>query len=157
LTSTVAGRGAETEAHIREATRLSPRDVYAFRWFLIAGFAKFQLGKDAEAASWLLRSMEANRNYPISHTSLAAALALLGSLDQARTAAKTGLAIDPSFTIRRFREGASTDDPSYLTGTRTHLRGDATGRSTGGVTATDVRRWPHRDKLSPRVDVGDEG
>ena len=111
-----AGRGAETEAHIHEATRLSPRDVYAFRWFLIAGFAKFQLAKDAEAASWLLRSIEANRNYPISHVSLAAALALLGSLDQARAAAKTGLKIDPSFTIRRFRDGASTDDPAYLAG-----------------------------------------
>ena len=110
------GRGAETEAHVCEAIRLSPRDIFAFRWFLIVGFAKFQLGKDAEAASWLLRSVEANRNYPLAHASLAAALALLGSLDQARAVAKTGLALDPSFTIRRFRDGASTDDPVYLTG-----------------------------------------
>jgi TolB-like protein len=110
------GRGAETEAHICEAIRLSPRDIFAYRWLLFVGFAKFQLSKDAEAASWLLRSIEANRNYPIAHTSLAAALALLGSLDQARAAAKTGLALDPSFTIRRFRDGASTDDPTYLAG-----------------------------------------
>lgn len=111
-----AGRGAETEAHVCEAMRLSPRDIVAFRWLLIAGFAKFQLGKDAEAASWLLRSIEANRNYSIAHTSLAAALALLGSPDQARAAAKTGLALDPSFTIRRFCDGASTDNPTYLAG-----------------------------------------
>jgi tetratricopeptide (TPR) repeat protein len=96
--------------------RLSPRDIFAFRWLLIAGFAKFQLGKDAEAASLLLRSIEANRNYPVAHTSLAAALALLGSLDQARAAAKTGLALDPTFSIRRFRDGASTDNPTYLAG-----------------------------------------
>jgi tetratricopeptide (TPR) repeat protein len=111
-----AGRGAETEAHVCEAMRLSPRDIFAFRWLLIAGFAKFQLGKDAEAASLLLRSIEANRNYPVAHTSLAAALALLGSLDQARAAAKTGLALDPTFSIRRFRDGASTDNPTYLAG-----------------------------------------
>ena len=35
------GRGAETEAHVYEATRLSPRDIFAFRWYLIAAFAKF--------------------------------------------------------------------------------------------------------------------
>jgi hypothetical protein len=110
------GRGAETEAHVCEATRLSPRDVFAFRWFLTAGFAKLQLCNDAEAANWLLRSIEANRNYPIAHTSLAADLALLGSLDQARAVAKTGLALDPTFTIRRFRDGASTDNPTYLAG-----------------------------------------
>jgi tetratricopeptide (TPR) repeat protein len=110
------GLGAETEAHVYEAIRLSPRDIFAFRWFLIAGFANFQLGKDAEAASWLLRCVEANRNYPIGHIALAAALALLGSLDQARAAAKAGLALDPTFTVRRFRDGASTDNPAYLAG-----------------------------------------
>jgi len=110
------GRGAETEAHIREAIRLSPRDVFAFRWFLVAGFAKLQLCHDAEAASMLLRSVEVNRNYSISHTSLAAALALLGSLDQANATAKIGLALDPTFTIRRFRDGASNANPTYLAG-----------------------------------------
>jgi hypothetical protein len=45
---------------------------------------------------------------------LAAALALLGSVDQARAAAKAGLALDPSFTIRRFRLGASSDNPIFL-------------------------------------------
>jgi hypothetical protein len=83
---------------------------------MFVGCAKLQLGRDAEAASWLLRSIEANRNHPIAHTTLAAALALLGSVDQARAAAKTGLALDPSFSLRRFRDGASTDDPTYLAG-----------------------------------------
>jgi hypothetical protein len=45
---------------------------------------------------------------------LAAALALLGSLDEARAAARAGLALDPSFTILRFRHGASSDNPTYL-------------------------------------------
>jgi tetratricopeptide (TPR) repeat protein len=108
------GRGAETEAHVNEALRLSPRDVFAPRWFLYIGFAKLQLNEDTEALGWMLRSVEANRNYPIAHFFLAAALALLGSLDQARAAARAGLAINPGFTVSRFRNAAFSDDPGYL-------------------------------------------
>ena len=97
------GRAAETEAHILEAFRLSPRDIVAYRWMHVVGMAKIQLGADAEAADWLRRSIEANRNFPPTHFWLAAALGLLGALDEARTAAKAGLALDPSFTIRRVR------------------------------------------------------
>jgi TolB-like protein/class 3 adenylate cyclase len=108
------GRGAETEAHINEAIRLSPRDIFAFRWLLMVGFAKLQLTAGAEAVGWFIRSIEANRNYPVAHFGLAAALALVGSLDQARAAAEAGLALDPSFTIRRFRDGAQSDNPTFL-------------------------------------------
>jgi hypothetical protein len=36
------GRAEETEAHINEAIRLSPRDIFAYRWFLVVGLAKTQ-------------------------------------------------------------------------------------------------------------------
>ena len=87
----------------------------------IVGFAKLQLGADAEAVAWLRRSIEANRNHPLAHFQLAAALALLGSLDEARAAAQAGLALDPSFTIRRFRANAPSDNPTYLAATRADL------------------------------------
>ena len=61
------GRAAETEAHMNEALRLSPRDINAFDWLMITGFSKLQLAADAEALNWLLRSLEANRNYPLAH------------------------------------------------------------------------------------------
>ena len=35
-------------------------------------------------------------------------------LSEARSATKAGLALDPTFTIRRFRAGASSDNPTYL-------------------------------------------
>ena len=57
------GRGAETEAHVNEAFRLSPRDTFAHRWMLYVGLAKAQLGADAEAVIWMRRSLDANRNY----------------------------------------------------------------------------------------------
>jgi hypothetical protein len=35
-------------------------------------------------------------------------------LDEARAAAQAGLALDPTFTIDRFRAGVATDNPTYL-------------------------------------------
>jgi TolB-like protein len=110
------GRGMETEAHIHEALRLSPRDIGAFRWMIFVGIAKSQLGADAETVMWLRRSIEANRNVPYAHFNLAAALALLGQFDEARAAAQTGLALDPRFTIHRFRRDLSSNNPTYLAG-----------------------------------------
>jgi TolB-like protein/tetratricopeptide (TPR) repeat protein len=108
------GHSEETEAHVYEALRLSPRDIFAYRWMMIVGIAKLLLNADTEAVIWLRRSIEANPNWPISHFFLAAALTLLGSLDEARAAAQAGLALDPSFTVRRFRASAINDDPTYL-------------------------------------------
>jgi TolB-like protein/class 3 adenylate cyclase len=110
------GRAEETEAHIHEALRLSPRDIFAYRWMLFVGIAKAQLGADAEAASWLRRSIEANRNFPLAHFHLAEALALLGQLDEARAAPQAGLALDPGFNLRRYRVNALSDNPAYLAG-----------------------------------------
>jgi tetratricopeptide (TPR) repeat protein len=110
------GRGAETEPHINEAFRLSPRDTLAPRWMVWVGLAKAQLGADAEAVIWMRRGLDANRNYSVAHFGLAATLALLGELDGAQAAAQAGLALDPRFTIRRFRDAtnARSDSPTFL-------------------------------------------
>jgi hypothetical protein len=47
---------------------------------------------------------------------LAAALALLGAMDEARTAAKGGLALDPEFTIGRLVATLLGDNPTYIAG-----------------------------------------
>lgn len=108
------GRAAETEGHILEALRLSPRDVSAFRWMAFVGVAKLSLGSDADAVAWLHRSIEANRNLPVAHFHLAAGLALLGSLDEARAAAQAGLALDPNFTLHRLRASPASSNPTFL-------------------------------------------
>ena len=78
------------------------------------GIAKSQMGADAEAVAWLRRSIEANPNNPMAHFNLAAVLARLGDLNEARAAAQAGLARNPSFTIRRFRVSAWSDNPTFL-------------------------------------------
>ena len=60
--------------------------------------------------AWLRRSIEINRSFPRSHFYLAAALARLGRLAEARSAAEAGLALHPTFTVSRFRAGAPSDD-----------------------------------------------
>ena len=123
LAKYILGQAAETEGHILEAFRLSPRDMRANQWMHFVGMAKIQLGADAEAVAWLRRSIEANRNFPPSHFELAAALGLLGAVDEARTAAKVALALNPSFTIRRLRAGKAGDNPTYLAGLERYCEG----------------------------------
>jgi TolB-like protein/class 3 adenylate cyclase/Tfp pilus assembly protein PilF len=116
LAKVFLGRAAETETHVVEAFRLSPRDIAAYQWMHIAGSAKLQLGAYAEAVALLRRSIDANRNFPLTHFILAAALGLLGALDEAQCAAKAGLALHPDFTIRRLRAVVYSDNPTYLAG-----------------------------------------
>jgi tetratricopeptide (TPR) repeat protein len=104
----------KTECHVLEALRLSPRDTWAFVWEQFAGGAKLALGADEKAVAWYRRSIESNGNFSLSHLYLAAALAHLGRLDEARAEVQAGLALDPKFTLRRYRAGASSDNPTYL-------------------------------------------
>lgn len=110
------GRAEETEAHVNEALRFSPRDTLAYQWMVWVGLAKAQLNRDTEAVAWLRRGLDANRNYSVMHFHLAAALARLGELDQARAAVEAGLALDPTFTIRRWRGPylARSDNPTFV-------------------------------------------
>ena len=114
------GRAEETEAHILEALRISPRDILAYQWMMFAGNAKLLLNSDVDAVAWFRRCLEANRNFPNAHFYLGAALALLGELDQARAAARAGLALNPSFTLHTYRANAVSDNPTYLAG-REHI------------------------------------
>jgi TolB-like protein len=117
------GRAAETEAHVQEALRLSPRDAAVHRWMSYVGLAKLQLDANAEAVVWLRRCLKANPNFPLAYFYLAAALSHLGELDEARTIAKAGLALDPAFTIRRLKILPITNDASFRAGGRRIIEG----------------------------------
>jgi tetratricopeptide (TPR) repeat protein len=110
------GRAKETEAHIVEALRFSPRDTMAYLWMNYAGIAKNYAGLYDQAIPWLRRSIEVNRNYPHPHFVLGVALALLGRLDEARSSVRAGLALNPSLTISRARANwtSMSDDPTHL-------------------------------------------
>jgi len=109
------GRAEETEAHIAEGLRLSPRDTYAYIWIARVGQANLYLGRWEQAVAWYRRSIDLNRKFPYIYFVLGAALAQLGRLDEARSAIKAGLALIPTFVVTRFRTTwtAMSDDPTY--------------------------------------------
>jgi len=52
----------------------------------------------------------------VTHIYLAAALARVGRIDEVRIAANVGMSSDPSFTIRRYQDGAPSDNPIFVGG-----------------------------------------
>jgi TolB-like protein/class 3 adenylate cyclase len=110
----VNGHAEETENHVLEALRVSPRDTDANVWLGYVAEAKQFLGAYEDAVTWHHRSMEINRNRPVAHMYLASALALLGRLEEARSEVQAGLALDPKFTIQRYRVGAQSDNSVFL-------------------------------------------
>ncbi len=114
LVSIGIGRAEETEAHVLEALRFSPRDALIYQWFLHVGGAKACLGEYDTAVTWLKKSIDANRNNPLPFFYLAACFAHLGQLDEAREEVKAGFAIDPNFTIKRFRAGIQSGNSIFL-------------------------------------------
>ena len=109
------GRDEETEAHVAEALRLSPRDTMAYLWMFYAGIACSNLDRWEQAVLWFRRAIEANRNIPHAHFGLAAALAQLGRLEEAHSAVKAGLALDPAYAVSRLRAhlAARSDNPTF--------------------------------------------
>jgi TolB-like protein/Flp pilus assembly protein TadD len=114
VTQMVLGRAEETEAYVLEAIRLSPRDPMMYLFLYFVGMAKAYLGEYTQALPWLRKSIDANRNFPLTFFHLAACFAHLGQLEEARQEAKTGLAVDPKFTLARFRVGAQSNNPVHL-------------------------------------------
>lgn len=108
------GRVEETEADVRAALRISPRDQDAFAWFTYLAAAKLYLGEYDEAVAEYRRSQEYNRNHPLVFFYLGAALALAGRIDEARAEAREGLKWVPDFTIRTFRDATLSDNHVYL-------------------------------------------
>jgi tetratricopeptide (TPR) repeat protein len=75
-----------------------------------------------EGVVWLRRSIETNRNNPTSHLFLAAALAALDRLEEARAAARAALTLNPQYTIAGARDILSSAK-SYLVEVERMLEG----------------------------------
>jgi hypothetical protein len=108
------GLAEETESHELEALRVSPYDAEADVWVAYIALATLYLGDYEEALSMYRRAKELNPNYPTGRFNRAATLMELGRLDEARAEAQAGLALNPGFTIRRYRAGAQSDNPAFL-------------------------------------------
>ena len=89
--------------------RLSPFDSWAFAAFDAQAMGHFHRGRFEEACRAAYRSVQANPRHSITHVQLAAALAKLGRLQEARAAAARALELHPTFRYGRQFQGVNCD------------------------------------------------
>ena len=108
------GHPEETEHYVQQALRLSPRDRLTFIWLGIVGASKLHIGRYEDATTWLMQSVAINPNFASTRFLLAAAFAQQDRIHEARAEAGAALALNPRFTIDRFRANPDCDSPDFL-------------------------------------------
>jgi TolB-like protein/tetratricopeptide (TPR) repeat protein len=107
------GRARETQAHVAEAMRLSPRDPLLFLWHFFIGVADIHLGRMVHALESLRKSVEINPKWGLSQFVLAGALGLAELLAEAAEVCAVAQRLAPNFTIAKFRAEAVSDNLVY--------------------------------------------
>lgn len=110
LGSVMLGWGGDADRAIEwseRGMRLSPFDSWAFAAFDAQAMGHFHHGRYEEACRAAYRSVQANPRHSITHVQLAAALAKLGRLQEARTAAARVLELHPTFRYGRQFQGVN--------------------------------------------------
>src|SRR5260370_23980928 len=98
------GWGGEAERAMEwseRGLRLSPFDPWVFAAFDAQAMGHFHRGRYDEACRAAYRSVQANPQHSITYVQLAAALAKLGRLQEARAAAARVLELHPTFRYGR--------------------------------------------------------
>jgi TolB-like protein len=104
LGSVILAWGGEAERAIEwseRGMRLSPLDPWAFAAFDAQAMGHFHLGRYDKAAQAAYKSVHANPAHSITYVQLAAALAKLGRLEEAKAAAAKVLELHPTFRYSR--------------------------------------------------------
>jgi TolB-like protein len=104
ITNAFAGHSGKAASQASRALRLSPFDLLVYLAYLAQGVAAVQEGRHEVATGAMQRMLQANSNLSSLYFIAAAALALGGRLDAARSWASHGLAMEPGFRCRLFSE-----------------------------------------------------
>jgi tetratricopeptide (TPR) repeat protein len=110
LGSVMLGWGGDADRAIEwseQGMRLSPFDSWAFAAFDAQALGHFHRGRYEEACRAAYRSVQANPRHSITYVQLAAALAKLGRLQEARAAAARVLELHPTFRYSRQFSGVN--------------------------------------------------
>ena len=136
------GRAEETEAHIAEALRLSPRDTEAHTLDDDRGHGKLHLGSYEEAVAWFRRSIEINRNYPQPYFHWAPPLrSSVGWTRRVPPSTPASRSTRPSPLPASAPWTAMSDDPTFLA----QLEPVSTACARPGFPSSDRRAQPRRD------------
>jgi TolB-like protein/class 3 adenylate cyclase/Flp pilus assembly protein TadD len=104
LTKLLIDRPDEAFGHVEKALRLSPRDFNLGAWLAVIGAAHLLLKQDEQAIDVLRRAVSANTSLPHNYALLAAAYALSGRIEAARSALVVLDRLLPHMTVKRSLE-----------------------------------------------------
>jgi adenylate cyclase len=96
------GRADEAMERLRNAWKLSPYDPLNFWFCTVAGLSEFIAGRYDQAVGWLRKAQRLNPRFSACLRTLAASLAMLGNLEEAKEVAPDILAIEPGFRVSEF-------------------------------------------------------
>ncbi len=96
---------------------MSPRDRFITLFQRQLGDIEFGAGRPEAAIAEYRKALDAGQHYFGTYASLAAAYALLGKMDEGKPYVAETLRLNPSFTIKWFREHAP-DIPTRTEGLR---------------------------------------
>jgi adenylate cyclase len=103
------GRVAEAMPSIEQSIRIGPRNPFIHIRYLHMGYALIFLGRYDDAILWLQRSLAVHpnntaRNRGNAYAAIAAAQALAGRLDEARSTATEASRLWPTLTVRGYHQ-----------------------------------------------------
>jgi len=96
------GRTETAIERAQRALQLSPFDPFNFLAYNALAISYFHTRRYGEAYDAARRSVQLNPRFNVSHSFLVAALMALGREEDAKLSAQRLLALDPTFTIKRF-------------------------------------------------------
>jgi adenylate cyclase len=117
------GRASEAAEHTLKAIQLSPRDPQLAEWYYQLAITYIHQQRYNEAVEWARRGVQVNPNLRYPYRVLAAALALSGRVDEARTVAAEMLRRYPNETISAFLTREPWTDPIYRAGQDREIAG----------------------------------
>jgi tetratricopeptide (TPR) repeat protein len=96
-----AGEAERAVEWAERGLRLSPFDLYRASAFCAVSFAHFQQSRYADAADAARKAIQATPGFSVCHMALAAPLAKLGRIEEARAAGARVLELQPTFHCTR--------------------------------------------------------
>jgi adenylate cyclase len=112
------GRFDQAKSDVQQAIRLSPRDPFAAFNYTELGDIEIGAGRPEAAIVEYRKSIDAGNHTYWNYANLAASYALLGKMDEAKPFVAETLRLNPSFTIKWYREHVPYDLPTRDEGLR---------------------------------------
>jgi adenylate cyclase len=112
------GHFDQAKSDVQQAIRLSPHDPFKTIWDTNLGDIEIGAGRPEAAIVEYRKSLDAGDHTYWNYANLAASYALLGKMDEAKPFVGETLRLNPSFTIKWFREHVPYDLPTRDEGLR---------------------------------------